>query len=98
MACPLGVVRVQPFEEASEPFDHACAGAGHVDTHEVMAVATVFGALREHYLALMVQIVAQRVGVMRDGRAVVPQQLGGVAFDHDDASAGRHGGVVFVEH
>ena len=47
---------------------------------------------------LALEIIAQRIRVMRDGRTVDPQQVGGMSFDHDDAPVGRHRSVVFVEH
>ena len=63
-----------------------------------MPVAPVFGAFGEHHPVLAPEMVAQRVGVVRDGRAVDPHEVGGVPLDHDDAAIRGHGGVVFVEH
>lgn len=45
--------------------DHACTRTGHVDTHEIMTVATIFGTLGEHHLMLALEIIAQRIRVSR---------------------------------
>ena len=78
-------IREQTVDEPCKTLDHACTRTGHVDTHEIMTVATIFGTLGEHHLMLALEIIAQRIRVMRDGRTVDPQQVGGMSFDHDDA-------------